>query len=48
MDKISHHLRKLRNGLDPAVKVTILILAILFSKSKTGVVRKRYSNNSFR
>ena len=44
------NLKKLRNGLDPAIKATTLILSILLSKLKTQVVRKRniYSKGRFK
>ena len=42
--------KRLRNGLDPGIKATALILAISLSKLKTHVVRKReiYCKDRFR
>ena len=47
---MSWNFRKLRNGLDSAIKATALILFILLSKLKTHVVRKRkrYSKERFK
>lgn len=37
--------QNLKNGLDPAIQATALMLAIRFSKLKTNVLRERDTNS---